>query len=789
MKHSIAIKFLAFLLCALSVVSIAACGFGILFMENWNLYNQPLEDIKMQQLDSLSTSIAWNHAQLHAAQSLSNCPQEILDDVLTHTTYVPGNYAVEIFQEGELVYHVNNREDLRDHYVQELRICPNYPIVTYQYTHGEQQPAVIDSAVLPTQPPEFPSTEPFPTIEFDVQESGLMATAPYGEFQLPSDSDAATIPYGEFQLPTEPIPVETMPAETAPADPLPAELPAVSAQWASARDSTLERVRGQDVVYSSEHSETFWTERGEPYEVTYILDYYTAPEYQVVVYLENRSVLGTEYALMSLLYPYRTNFIPVLLASLLVLALTLVYLFAAAGHSKSGEIHPVGLNKLPLDIYAVGATSGILLLLILLTELLDSFGRGYYSIWDNIPLCMLILGSSIFGIALFAIGFLYACVAQAKVKGGYWWRHSICGRLFQQLVYFFRWVRRGLQYFYRGCRAVVRLLPLTWQWLLTAFGMVLVPLLFLLFRGTSHGFGEAFWLMMFFLSAIADIALVCYGAWCFGVLLKGVRHMAQGNLNHQINTRFLFGCFKDFALHLNSLAGAAQQAAEKQMKSERMKTELITNVSHDIKTPLTSIINYVDLMKMPHSEEDHGVYLDVLDRQSQRLKKLIDDLMDMSKASSGNMSVELGQVDVTEAVNQALGEFADKLEQANLTPVFRHPDHSVVMQADGRLLWRILSNILSNAVKYAMPNTRLYVDLMVLDGNAVLAIKNISSEQLNVNADELMERFVRGDASRNTEGSGLGLNIAKSLAELQHGQMHLMVDGDLFKVTLIFPLI
>jgi len=292
---------------------------------------------------------------------------------------------------------------------------------------------------------------------------------------------------------------------------------------------------------------------------------------------------------------------------------------------------------------------------------------------------------------------------------------------------------------------------------------------------------------LFFGCLVADVALVCYGAWCFGVLLKGAKHMAQGSLNHQIDTRYLYGCFKDYAAHLNSLAGAAQLAAQRQMKSERMRTELITNVSHDIKTPLTSIINYVDLMKKPHSEEEGVAYLDVLDRQSQRLKKLITDLMDMSKASSGNMSVELTQVDVVEAVNQALGEFGDKLAQVNLTPVFRHPDLPVTMRADGKLVWRVMSNILNNAVKYAMPHTRLYVDLMVLQGNAVIAVKNISRDQLNVNADELMERFVRGDTSRNTEGSGLGLNIAKSLVEIQSGQMHLMVDGDLFKVTLIFP--
>jgi signal transduction histidine kinase len=197
----------------------------------------------------------------------------------------------------------------------------------------------------------------------------------------------------------------------------------------------------------------------------------------------------------------------------------------------------------------------------------------------------------------------------------------------------------------------------------------------------------------------------------------------------------------------------------------------------------------VDLLKKAHSEEEAQQYLEVLDRQSLRLKKLIDDLMEMSKASTGNINVEFAEIDAVEAVNQALGEFADKLARVNLVPVFRHPDFPVIMRADGKLVWRVLSNLLNNAVKYAMPDTRLYVDLMVLQGNAVIAMKNISRDQLNVNAEELMERFVRGDTSRNTEGSGLGLNIAKSLVEIQQGQMHLMVDGDLFKVTLIFPLV
>ena len=755
MRHSIALKFIAFLLCALSVVSIITCSFSILFMENWNLYNTSLEELKSQKSESIATDIAVHYAQLQATQSLSNCPQEIIDDVLpSHNiinSYIRGDYAVEIYEKNTLVFELNNGKDFPTEYTYTYPIVPNYPIVTYQYTYQEYigdpsaQDAIIEFAVEPTVYPTYPQEETIP----------------------PS---------------TEPIPVDVIPSD-ADSDPQ-------TTEFAIAREMALDLVEGQDVLFSSEHSEQYWNNNGIPYSVTYVLDYYAGPEYLVKVSLSKNAILGTEYALMSVMYPYRESFIPILFGSLLVFSATLVYLFVAAGCAKDGQIIPAGFNRIPLDIYAVGATAGIVVLLLLLAELLDNFGSGYYGIWDNIPLCMLIVGSGLFVVALLAIGFLFALAAQIKVKGGYWWRHSICGWCFQQVLLFLRWVRRGLRYFYRGCRAVVRLLPITWQWLLAAFLMVLIPLLaFLLLIDSRGGFGKFYWSVTLLLTICVDIAIVCYGAWCFGTLSKGVRAIAQGNLNHQIDTRYLFGCFRNFAVHLNEVAGAAQLAAQQQMKSERMKTELITNVSHDIKTPLTSIINYVDLLQKPHSDEEGASYLEVLERQSLRLKKLVDDLMDMSKASSGNMSVEIGEIDTVEAVNQALGEFADKLEQANLTPVFRHPDSPVLIQADGKLIWRVLSNLLSNAVKYAMSGTRLYIDLTTLRGNAIIAIKNISQSELNINADELMERFVRGDSSRNTEGSGLGLNIAKSLVELQQGQMHLMVDGDLFKVTLIFPLV
>jgi len=711
MKHSIAVKFIAITLCALSIVSIAASGFGILFMEGCNLYSEPLETQKQNQLDNIAQNIAWACAERHAAESLGNCPMEVLEDILPYHR-ISGEYAVIITEQGETVYSLNSPESIPDAYCTTHSITPSYPVVSYQYTIGEDGTAA-------TQPPAEPENH--------------------------------------------------------------------AAETTASVDKSLARVENQTPVFSTEHEEFYSQGNGDWYQVIYTLNYYQGPEYTVTVYLSEKSVLDTEFALMSLLYPYRTLFIPLLLASLLTFAVTLVYLCVAAGRTKSGEIIPAGLNRLPLDLYILLAGGGIVGLGLLIVLLIEEYYYGYYSIWDNLPLCALLLGSGGFLIALLALGVLFAFAAQVKMEGGYWWRHSICGWLFSQLVTFLRWCRRGLRYFYRGCRAVVRLMPVIWQWLLTAFLMVVLPVFFFFLTITCHGVIELFWGLLCLLSLIGDIAIVCYGGWCFGILLKGARAMSRGELNHQIPTRYLFGTFRDFGDQMNAVAGAARIAAEQQMKSERMKTELITNVSHDIKTPLTSIINFVDLMKKPHTEEEGRQYLDVLDRQSQRLKKLIDDLMEMSKASSGNVTVELTELDAAETINQALGEFSDKLDRIGLTPVFRHPDFPVTMRADGKLLWRVLSNILNNAVKYAMPNTRLYVDLMVLQGNAVIAVKNISREQLNVNADELMERFVRGDASRNTEGSGLGLNIAKSLVEIQSGQMHLMVDGDLFKVTLIFP--
>ena len=241
---------------------------------------------------------------------------------------------------------------------------------------------------------------------------------------------------------------------------------------------------------------------------------------------------------------------------------------------------------------------------------------------------------------------------------------------------------------------------------------------------------------------------------------------------------------KRHAEHLNAIGEGMNKAVEQRMKSERLKTELITNVSHDIKTPLTSIVNYVDLLKKEELPPAAGEYLAVLDRQSKRLKKLTEDLVEASKASTGSMTVSMEPIVVNEIIHQAIGDYDEKLAAGRLEVIVSTFEGNLMALADGRLLWRVLDNLLSNVCKYALGGTRVYVDLSAHDGRVFLSMKNISRDPLNISADELMERFVRGDASRHTEGSGLGLNIARSLMDLMDGTFQLSVDGDLFKAEL-----
>ena len=536
-----------------------------------------------------------------------------------------------------------------------------------------------------------------------------------------------------------------------------------------------EPARSYTVTSDGIYSDGYWDHENQTLvEVTYRLG--KLKYCLVTVYLADGALQESQYwNILRTVVPYSYTLFWVLGIGLIGFIACAVYLCLAAGRTPNSDVIKAGgLNKLPLDLYLAAVISGISLMIVLLVE-------GFEYMLVDIPTLAFPYGSLFLtGICVLAEGFLLALVAQCKMKRGYWWRNTLVGRFVR---FCGRWTVRGL-------KAAGNMLPIVARWVGLMLALAFGGFLSLVFWFNSWEFlFQCFWCLITFGFGGLILVTIGYGAWCFGNLLKGAKNMAQGDLDQKIENKHLYGSFGQMAKELNNLADGAKIAAQRQMKSERMKTELITNVSHDIKTPLTSIINYVDLLKTAETAEEQAQYLEVLDRQSQALKKLIEDLMDMSKANSGNVTLELAQIDITEAVNQALGEFADRLDAVSLTPVFRHPEEVVTINADGKHLWRILHNLLSNACKYAMPGTRLYLDLMTLEGKAVLTIKNISKEELNMDAETLMERFVRGDASRNTEGNGLGLNIAQSLAQLQKGDMDILVDGDLFKVTLNFPLV
>lgn len=617
---------------------------------------------------------------------------------------------------------------------------------------------------------------------------------------VPETTDETTVTMATPEITAETVPdttEETLPLETLSVNPT---KPAATGTAAP------------DVIFADGESHTmeYWDDAAQK---SMVVEYRRAqlPDYTVELTLAPGAYrFDSGYALLTQVWSYRDSLFFIMGACLLLFAVLTVYLCCAAGRKPGREeVQAAGFNCIPLDIYLAGGGLIIFGLFMVIVQFNDAAGLFTQNI-QTLCAGMLMAG---YVMSLIFVSFCFACAAQFKTPGGYWWRNSVCWRCLDLLVkcvkgcfsgcgWLLRKLPKAVAVFWdfllmlltplrwlwtqikktcakigKSVNRVYSMMPLTWQWLLTGF--IMVMLLFAALAGRSN--------LMVVLSLCACVAVVLYGAYCFGILLESAKRMGKGDLDTKVDDKYLTGAFKSFAGDLNDLAGVAVVAAQKQLKSERMKTELITNVSHDIKTPLTSIINYVDLLQKPHTPEEEKTYLEVLNRQSQRLKKLIEDLMEMSKASTGNLTADITKLDAVESVNQALGEFADKLEKAQLTPVFRHPEESVAMMADGRLAWRVLSNLLSNTVKYALPGTRVYIDVMAVEGKVIISLKNISRDELNVDADELMERFVRGDDSRNTEGSGLGLNIAKTLMELQKGQLQLLVDGDLFKVTLIFP--
>ncbi|MDE7272425.1 MAG: HAMP domain-containing histidine kinase, partial [Lachnospiraceae bacterium] len=442
--------------------------------------------------------------------------------------------------------------------------------------------------------------------------------------------------------------------------------------------------------------------------------------------------------------------------SIAVMALSFGFLVYASGHRRTVDgIVLTFLDRIPVDILSVFVVAAELSIILIVLYIVGEVG-----IWKSADISIGVCG--LFGSIMTVIAVAYMLSLCVRVKAGKWWRNSICYRIYSRI--------RDL------IVTIFRHIGLLWKAVFLV-GAVSVVELFVL--AAFEDGAIAFYLV----ERVVLCAGLCAIVIQINKLQKAGQCMAEGNLSYKIDTEKMFWECKKHGEYLNKISEGMSKAVDERMKSERLKTELITNVSHDIKTPLTSIINYVDLLSKEELHNDKAAeYLEVLERQSSKLKKLIEDLVEASKASSGNLAVDSQQLEAGVIVTQMVGEFEEKLLTAGLELIVGKPEVPVYIMADGRHIWRVVDNLMNNICKYAQKDSRVYVNLEATDQRVRITFRNISKYPLNISGEELMERFVRGDKSRNTEGHGLGLSIAQSLMKLIGGDMSIVVDGDLFKV-------
>lgn len=429
-----------------------------------------------------------------------------------------------------------------------------------------------------------------------------------------------------------------------------------------------------------------------------------------------------------------------------------IFLLCSMGRKEGVDgIYQCWLNKIPLDLF-----------LALLFALFFAWAAFLSDIW-YIDFWYYILLA--FGAAALALTLILSVAGRAKAPG--FFKNTLIYKVFA-------WIFRGLGR-----------IPMVWRTALVWGALCLAELFFMFMLGWNEEQYAVLWL----LSRGVLTIVILYLASSLRLLQKEGQAIADGQTDYKGKPipRWL-PALKKHEDNLQSIQSGIQKAVDEQTRAERMKTELITNVSHDIKTPLTSIVNYVDLLEKEDIQPEKAKeYVDVLNRQSARLKKLTEDLVEASKASSGSLPVHLAPTDVNVLLSQLAGDYIEKLEGAQLEPIFHPAPSQPVIQADGQLLSRVLGNLFSNICKYAMPGTRVYFESTADEKTVSLTFKNISKYELNIPAEELMARFVRGDRARHTEGSGLGLSIAQSLTELQGGTFRIEIDGDLFKAVVTFP--
>lgn len=475
--------------------------------------------------------------------------------------------------------------------------------------------------------------------------------------------------------------------------------------------------------------------------------------------------------LSNLMDEFRNIIYPIILVLIIICTLLSIYLISAVGHKKGHEgIYINWFSKIPFDILCVAY---FMLLLVCIDAM-----RFYAFPVDITESHISIIGNVL--IVLIMILLIFVLSFAVRIKSRTLFTNTITYKIL-------KYPARLIKKIFSAVSSILRNMPIMWKAVLAITGIGLINFILILL-GTSDA---EFLLLFFFLQILISIGIL-YAVLMFKKINIATKKIADGDMNYRINDKSLIGTFKKHAQDLNTISDGLNIALEERMKSERFKTELITNVSHDIKTPLTSIINYTDLISKEETDnpkiKEHS---EVLLRQSSKLKTLIEDLVEASKASTGNLEVNLEKCNIVVLINQATAEYEDVFEELGLNLIMNIPDEAIYIMADGKHLWRIFDNLLCNIKKYSLENTRVYIDISILDKDKTVEIsfKNISKYPLDISSDELLERFSRGDTSRNTEGHGLGLSIAYNLSDLQGGHMKISIDGDLFKANLKFKTI
>lgn len=751
LRRSSAFKAFMVLVSALSVVGV--CGGALLtanFVEE-GVYTKPKQEIGKAELQ---------HRCKGMIEEVNMCWQDIVN-CQNNTEMVSQDYIDQLCR------------DLTDRY------DPSVSNFEFVITDAEDQVLLQSFSDGDYQ---YSWTAPFYSTVYDTTQQ-RMTSHEWSVFQHPNDAQvtaeevwisepvqtsvpetsAETFQTTEASSPVTNIPVpETLYSmvESAPQSNgitvLPTETPPLDS---AAEEMRIPEESMQEIPTDAFYEDVLYYDVTISYPITTLSHYITG-------YVRSDLTAEDDYAryerILQAAYDYR--YVPPVVLGICIITLicSLCFLLWAAGWHKGKEAPEEGaFEKIPFDVFTcLIGIAGILLIV------------------------------SLDGVADFS-SFLEIGVISAVLMSGWllllWWLVSTTVRIRTKTVF-----RNTLvAMLWRTCWKAsgklfgeVQQLPLLWLVVLVSAGFFFLHLIGTVLLAGGSEFGIALLILLY----TASIVGICAAAVNMYLLEKGAEKIAGGDLEHKIPVEKLFGPFRKHGQHLNSIGDGMNHAVSERMKSERFRTELIANVSHDIRTPLTSIVNYTDLLsKLELKDPQAQEYVAVLIRQSAKLRKLTEDVLEASKASTGSVKVERVKLDLRVLAEQLQGEYTEKLEAKRLQMICTMPEEPLYIMADGRLMWRVMDNLFNNICKYAMEGTRVYLDASSEGGTVLLALRNISAVQLHISADMLMERFVQGDRSRNTEGSGLGLSIAQSLTSLQGGTMELSIDGDLFKAELKFP--